>query len=210
MSGILPNLFGRKKYNEDGVGGMHVYTPWWLDNKNLDFPRGNHIEYGGGMHQPAYGFGFGVEKQNGKYPINGKIKEAGGYGASFREDLRYLYGAGVYMAGRGESIAMESNFCEIDPSVVDKYGTPVLRFNIKNSEYEVKQAKHMKETFKEIMHHMGAVITSGDTDGPENDYGLANPRNIIHEAGTIRMGDGAKNQRFTNLARRMIAKIYSM
>ncbi len=34
MGGYLPQLFGRKRYNEDGVGGMHVYTPWWGDNKN--------------------------------------------------------------------------------------------------------------------------------------------------------------------------------
>ena len=34
IGGVLPQLFGRKRYNEDGVGGMHVYTPWWLDNKN--------------------------------------------------------------------------------------------------------------------------------------------------------------------------------
>ena len=46
MGGIIPELFDRKRYNEDGVGGMHVYTPWWLDNKKLDFPRGYHIEYG--------------------------------------------------------------------------------------------------------------------------------------------------------------------
>ncbi len=38
MGGIIPALFDRKRYNEDGVGGMHVYTPWWLDNKKLDFP----------------------------------------------------------------------------------------------------------------------------------------------------------------------------
>ncbi len=44
----LPQLFDRKRYNEDGVGGMHVYSPWWLDNKKLDFPRGYHIEYWGG------------------------------------------------------------------------------------------------------------------------------------------------------------------
>ena len=51
---FLPHLMDRKRYNEDGVGGMHVYTPWWLDNKKLDFPRGYHIEYGGGMGMPGY------------------------------------------------------------------------------------------------------------------------------------------------------------
>ena len=191
MGGILPQLFGRKRYNEDGVGGMHVYSPWWGDNKKLDFPRGYHIEYWGGMSQPAYGFGFGIEGLNGSYDVNGKKKEAGGYGASLKEDHRFFYGAGVGMAGRGEAIPIESNYCEIDPNVVDKYGIPVLRFNVKWTDHEVKQAKHMKETFREMMHAMGAVITWGD-DGPENSYGLESPGKIIHEAGTVRMGNDAK------------------
>src|ERR1700684_3368658 len=93
------------------------------------------------------------------------------------------------MAGRGEAIAREDNYCEIDPNVVDKYGIPVLRFNTKYSDYEIKQAKHMKETFAEILHSMGAVITWGGDDGVHNNYGLHNPGNIIHEAGTVRMGN---------------------
>ena len=192
MGGIIPELFDRKRYNEDGVGGMHVYTPWWLDNKKLDFPRGYHIEYGGGMGMPLYGFNWGIENMNGKYAVKGKKKEAGGYGASLKEDYRYFYGAGVGMAGRGEGIAREDSYCEIDPSVVDKYGIPVLRFNTQWSDYEIKQAKHMKETFAEILHSMGAIITWGGDDGPHNNYGLKNPGNIIHEAGTVRMGNDPK------------------
>lgn len=191
MGGVLPELFDRKRYNEDGVGGMHVYSPWWLDNKKLDFPRGYHIEYWGGQEMPAYGFGWGIEDSNGKYLVKGQKKEAGGYGKSLKEDYRFFYGAGVGMAGRGEGIALESNRCEIDPNVVDKYGIPVLKFNVKWTNDEIKQAKHMKETFKEIMHNMGAVITWGD-DGPENNYGLEPPGKIIHEAGTVRMGNDAK------------------
>lgn len=192
MGGVLPELFGRKRYNEDGVGGAHIYSPWLLDNKKLNFPRGYHIEYWGGMGQPSYGFGFGMENLNGKYLVNGTKKEAGGYGASLKEDIRYFYGAGVGMAGRGEAIAMESNYCEIDPKVVDQWGIPVLRFHYKWSEHEINQAKHMNETFKEIMHNMGAVITSGGNNGPHNNYGLAEPGQIIHEAGTVRMGNDRK------------------
>ncbi|MDB5231960.1 MAG: family oxidoreductase [Chitinophagaceae bacterium] len=191
MGGVLPQLFGRKRYNEDGVGGMHIYSPWWLDNKKLDFPRGYHIEYWGGQGMPAYGFGMGIENSNGKYVVNGKQKEAGGYGKSLKEDQRFFYGAGVGMAGRGEALAIESNLCEIDPNTVDKFGIPVLRFNVKWTDHEVKQAKHMKETFKEIMHNMGAIITWGD-DGPETNYGLEAPGKIIHEAGTVRMGSDPK------------------
>ena len=192
MGGIMPKLFNRKRYNEDGVGGLHVYSPWWLDNKKLDFPRGYHIEYGGGMGMPGYGFGFGMQNINGKYPArNGVKKEAGGYGASLKDDYRYFYGAGFGMAGRGEAVAREDNYCEIDPNVVDKYGIPVLRFHYQWSDYEIKQAKHMQETFQEIIHKMGGEITWG-IKGKEDNYGLEAPGRIIHEVGTVRMGDDPK------------------
>jgi len=191
MGGIIPKLVGRKRYNEDGVGGLHVYTPWWLDNKKLDFPRGYHIEYGGGMGMPGYGFGFGMHSTNGKFPGRDGVQRGGGYGASLKDDYRYFYGASIGMAGRGEAIAREDNYCEIDPTTVDKYGIPVLRFHYKWSDYEVKQAKHMKETFAELIDKMGGVVTWGKSTA-ENDYGLEAPGKIIHEVGTTRMGDDAK------------------
>ncbi len=192
LGGYLPKLLDRKRYNEDGVGGLHVYSPWWLDNKKLDFPRGYHIEYGGGMGMPSYGFGGGIQNVNSKFPpANGGTKDAGGYGAALKKDYRYFYGASVGMAGRGEAIAREDNYCEIDPTTVDKFGIPVLRFHYKWSDFEVKQAKHMQETFQEIMHKMGAEITWG-IKGADEDYGLAAPGRIIHEVGTVRMGNDTK------------------
>jgi choline dehydrogenase-like flavoprotein len=192
MGAIVPNLFGRKRYNEDGVGGLHVYSPWWGDNKKLDFPRGYHIEYWGGMDMPAYGFNWGIENMNGKFLVHGKQKEAGGYGKSLKEDHRYFYGATIGMAGRGEAIPLYDNRCTIDDSTVDRYGIPVLKFNVKWTDHEVKQAKHMKETFKEIIHNMGAVVTWGGDDNESNQWGLSKPGEIIHEAGTVRMGNDAK------------------
>lgn len=191
-SGILPHLVGRKRYNEDGVGGAHIYSPWWLRGKKLDFPRGYHIEYGGGLGMPGYGFGFGIQNTNGKYPgRDGTTKAAGGYGGSLKDDYRYFYGATFGMSGRGEAIAREDNYCEIDPNTVDKFGIPVLRFNYTWSDFEVKQAKHMKETFDEIVHEMGGIVTSGKATA-ENNYGLSNPGQIIHEVGIVRMGDDRK------------------
>jgi len=185
----LPQLMDRKRYNEDGVGGMHMYVPWWEDNKKLDFARGYHIEFGGGMHMPSYGYGFGMENLNGKQPgRDGKTKAAGGYGASLKDDYRRFYGAHIGFAGRGECIAREDNYCEIDPNVVDKFGIPVLRFNYTWSDHEIKQAKHMQDTFEQIIHEMGG-IASGTKPGADTKYGLENPGRIIHEVGTTRMGD---------------------
>ena len=182
---FIPALMDRKVYNEDGVGGMHVYTPWWLDNKKL-FPRGYHIETWGGLTMPSYGFGFGVSEMN-KY-IGEKI---GGYGDNLRDDVKRFYGASVYISGRGESVPMESNYCEIDPGVVDEFGIPVLRFNYQWSDYERNQAKHMHDTFEEILHSMGGEIL-GEKPGKDDDYGLLTPGRIIHEVGTTRMGNDPK------------------
>ena len=187
--GFLPQLMDRKRYNEDGVGGMHMYVPWWGDNKKLDFARGYHIEFGGGMHMPSYGYGFGMEAMNHMAPgRDGKPKEGGGYGAGLKDDYRRFYGAQIGFAGRGECIAREDNYCEIDPSVVDKFGIPVLRFHYTWSDHEVKQAKHMQDTFEQIIHEMGG-IAYGNKPGADSKYGLENPGRIIHEVGTTRMGD---------------------
>jgi len=188
MGGIVPHLMDRKRYNEDGVGGMHVYAPWWGNNKKLDFPRGYHIEFGGGMGMPIYGFSWGIENI-----LKGiKKEDAGGYGASLKKDYRAIFGASVHMAGRGEAVAKKENYCKIDPTVVDKYGIPVLQFHTSHSEYEIKQAKHMMETFSEILHAMGAIITHGQDNSAANNWGLHAPGNIIHEAGTVRMGNDPK------------------
>ncbi len=186
-SAFVPQLMNRDmSYNEDGVGGMHIYSPWWLDNKKLDFPRGYHLEIWGGMGMPSYGFGFDVTAFN-KF-IGGSV---GGYGDKLREDVKRFYGAVIGIAGRGESIARYDNRCELDPNVVDQFGIPVLRFNYKWSDYERLQAKHMQDTCEEIFHAMGATPL-GDKPGKDKDYGLLAPGQIIHEVGTTRMGDDPK------------------
>jgi choline dehydrogenase-like flavoprotein len=182
-AGFIPALMNRELYNEDGVGGMHVYSPWWLDNKNLDFPRGYHIEVWGGIGMPNYGFGFNPNEFNTFFGL-----PTGGYGEQLRKDVRKYYGAVIGFGGRGEAIARKDNYCEIDPTTVDEFGIPVLRFHYKWSDYERKQARHMQATFEEIIHHMGGEPL-GDTPPASLDYGLETPGRIIHEVGTTRMGD---------------------
>ncbi len=183
---FIPELMNRKTFNEDGVGGMHVYSPWWLDNKKLDFPRGYHIEVWGGLNMPSYGFGFGASDLN-KY-IGGTV---GGYGDKLREDVKKFYGSVMGVSGRGECIARKDNYCEIDPTTVDEWGIPVLRFNYTWSDHERNQAKHMHNTFEEIMDNVGGVAL-GDKPDSEKNYGLLNPGRIIHEVGTTRMGSDSK------------------
>ncbi|MEX2511439.1 MAG: GMC family oxidoreductase [Cyclobacteriaceae bacterium] len=187
--GIMPELMDRERYNEDGVGGSHVYTPWWLNEKNLDFARGYHIEYWGGMSMPSYGFGGGMDSMR-QYIKDefGNPSPNGGYGKGLKNDIRKFYGSTVGMSGRGESIPQYENFCEIDDQVVDKFGIPVLKFHYQWTDQELNQAKHMQDTFEEVLTSMGAIVL-GNKPGPENQYGLHKPGRIIHEVGTTRMGD---------------------
>lgn len=194
LMGIIPKLVDYIPHNEDGVGGMHLYIPWWLNDKKLDFPRGYHVEIWGGRQMPSYGFGGNIHLYNSILgEIDGQARASGGgYGKQLKEDYRRLYGSAVGFSGRGEAIAFEHNRCEIDPVTVDQWGIPVLKFHYQWSDYEVLQAKHMIETFDELIHQMGGKVV-GDLPGKETNYGLLTPGRIIHEVGVTRMGSDPKN-----------------
>ncbi len=183
VSGFMPKLLDMPPHNEDGVGGMHMYMPWWLDNKKLDFPRGYHIEIYGGKGMPGYGFGGGIQWMPGSM--------GGGYGESLKAEYRRYYGATVGFAGRGEMLPNADCYCDIDPNTVDKYGIPVLRFHWKWGESEILQAKHMQETFRTIIQQMGGEAL-GTMPGRDKEYGIEAGGRIIHEAGATRMGADPK------------------
>ena len=179
-AGFFPQLAHGIRYNEDGTGGLHMYMPWTKDNRKLDFPRGYHIEIWGGQGMPGFGYGGGIHEGNG-----------GGYGKALKDDYRKIYGATVGFSGRGEMIPNEDSYCEIDPDKVDKWGIPVLRFHWKWSDHEIRQTKHMHETFAQIIEQMGGQAL-GPMPGKDENYAIAEGGQIIHEVGTTRMGESPR------------------
>jgi choline dehydrogenase-like flavoprotein len=181
LSGHIPAMENMPRHNCDGIGGMHVYVPWWLlDKKNKDFPRGYHIEIGGGFSMP----------QLGMFRSMGSTME--GYGGAIKAAARQNYGAAISLSGRGEMIPNKDSYCEIDPDgAVDQYGIPVLRFSWKWSDYEHKQALHMHETFTSMIETMGGKVL-GIAHPEREASGISVGGSIIHEAGTVRMGNDPK------------------
>ncbi len=177
VGGFFPDLMDRPSHNEDGVGGMHLYMPWWLDNARLDFPRGYHVEFGGGRGLPGYGVLGGIQN----YPAGG------GWGKQLKDDYRRYYGSTLGFSGRGEMVSNEDCYCEIDPGVVDQFGIPVLRFHWKWSDYEHLQVKHMQETFRALIAELGGTPWN-EMPGADRGYGITAGGEIIHELGTTRMG----------------------
>jgi choline dehydrogenase-like flavoprotein len=190
VGGFIPKLMNGVKHNEDGVGGMHIFMPWWGDNKKLDFPRGYHIEPSGGRRMPMFGFMGGIHNTIRMEAVN-NIPAGPGYGKKLKDDYRRFYGSMVSFAGRGEMIPNKETYMDIDPQVVDRWGIPVPRFHFKFYDYEINQAKHMQETFRAIITTMGGTPTS-EMPSREQNYGLAAGGRIIHELGVTRMGNDAK------------------
>jgi choline dehydrogenase-like flavoprotein len=178
VSGHIPAMLSGHPHNEDGASGAHLYMPWWLDNAKLNFPRGYHIELGGGRRMPTFGVMGGIHR----------YASGGGYGKQLKDDYRRFYGSTVNFAGRGEMIPNEATYLEIDPSMVDRWGIPVLRFHFKWSDHEYNQVKHMQDTFRSIIHEMGGTPLTA-MPSREDGYGIEPGGRIIHELGVTRMGN---------------------
>src|SRR5262245_29429251 len=133
LSGQIPALENLPPHNEDGAGGIHVYSPWWLykEAEKLGFARGYHIEMGSGRRMPSVG------------SVEGMADFAGGYGRKLKEDMRRYYGSFVGLSGRGEMIPNEDSYCEIDPHGKDRLGIPTLRFHWKWSDHDTRPAASM-------------------------------------------------------------------
>lgn len=189
MSAFVPALMDAPSHNCDGVGGMHIYIPWWLHDQHasLGFPRGYHFETWGGRGMPGYGFMGNIQGGNARFRNVEQGRGGGGYGAELKNDYRRLWGTRIGFSGRGEMIAREDNTCEIDPASVDRYGIPTLRFNVTWSDAELQQVRHMHQAGRELLEAAGGEID--EPPGADRDYGITRPGEIIHEAGCVRMGD---------------------
>jgi choline dehydrogenase-like flavoprotein len=178
--GYFPQLERMPPHNHDGTGGMHMYMPWWKFDRKNDFPRGYHIEFGGGRDMPGVGM------------FSRLCYDQEGYGAQLKGTARRMYGTTIGFGGRGEMIPNADTYCEIDRDTVDEWGIPVLRFHFKWSEYELRQAKDMQETFRAIVEAAGGqYLTKTSIDG-QYPFGIEEGGKIIHEVGTARMGADPK------------------
>jgi choline dehydrogenase-like flavoprotein len=156
-----------------------MYMPWWRFGKKNDFLRGYHIEFGGGRGMPGVG------------EFEGVCMEHEGYGVGLKQKCRSTYGNYIGFAGRGEMIPNEKSYCEIDPSVVDKWGIPVLRFHWQWGENEMKMAEDMQETFRNIIETAGGTVLGVSKRG-QAPVDISDGGSIIHELGTVRMGNNPK------------------
>ena len=178
MQAQVPALERIPPQNDDGIFTPHIYVPWWgyqqQKHKELDFPRGYHIEPRGGRRMPTMGVGNYIDNSSSMY------------GLALRDEITRKYGSYIFLSGEGEMIPNDDTYCDLDPAVKDKWGIPVLRFQWKWGDAEIKQCLHMRKTFNAIFKTMGATALDNSDDNAPLTMPIGGA--AIHEVGCVRMG----------------------
>ena len=168
-SGYIPARIGTETTLDDGRP-VAPYIPRFrnVTDRHPDFIRGYHFQGGGGCAE---------------YP--GMAHDIPGYGKAFKSNVRKHYPAIISFGGFGEVLPRKENRITLDPHVRDAWGLPVIRFDYRFGDNELKMAKDMGDSIEEMLKAAGAEdIRIGREPLPE---GWS-----IHEIGTARMGDDPK------------------
>jgi choline dehydrogenase-like flavoprotein len=168
-SGFIPVRIGTEPTLDDGRP-QSPYIPRFrnVTDKHPGFIRGYHFQGGGGATE---------------YPA--MANDIAGFGKAFKTSVRKHYPAMISIGGFGEVLPRKENRVSLDAEVKDAWGIPVLRFDYRFSDNEIKMAKDMADTAEEMLRAAGAEEVKID---PE----MLPPGWSIHEIGTARMGTDPK------------------
>jgi choline dehydrogenase-like flavoprotein len=110
--------------------------------------------------------------------------QASGYGDAYKKALREPQ-VKLSITGYVEMLPRWDNFVEIDHTVNDAYGIPVIKIHLSNGENEAAMLKDIGDSAVEMMEAAGAKNIT-QRKAPEVPYWAA------HEAGMARMGNDPK------------------
>jgi choline dehydrogenase-like flavoprotein len=168
-SGMMPMLRGKAITNDDGRP-QNTYIARFrnITDKHPDFIRGYGFQGGSGASE---------------YPAH--AHQTPGFGSALKKTVRDNHPTPIGLSAFGEVLARRENKVELDTNTRDGWGIPVLRFDYRFGENELKMAKDMAVTAGEMLEAAGAdnirvrdtVLTEGWS---------------IHELGTARMGADPK------------------
>jgi choline dehydrogenase-like flavoprotein len=165
---LVKDLVGKPRTLDDGRPGS-FYIPRFrnLKDKQKGFLRGYGFEGGSGAGMST------------------SAAEVPGFGSSWKKMVRDTAGAFMSMGGFGEVLPRYESRVEIDPTVKDRWGVPVLRFHYEFGDNEKKMCEDMAASAREIFEEAGMEVV--DTNKTILTEGWS-----IHELGTARMGNDPK------------------
>ena len=165
-SGFIPMRIGTEPTLDDGrPTGSYIPRFRNVTDRHPDFIRGYHFQGGGGA---------------GDGP--GRAAEAKGFGKAFKSSVRKYYPASFGIGAFGEVLPRKENRVSLDPEIKDAWGIPVIRFDYRFSDNEIRMARDMADTAEEMLRAAGAEDVKVNRE-------MLTPGWSIHEIGTARMGE---------------------
>lgn len=169
VTGLIKDQVGKPHTLDDGrPGGFYLARFRNLTEKNPNFIRG-----------------YGYEGESGMSMFPGRAASTEGFGPAYKKAVRDYAGAFISMGGFGEVLSRYENYVDIDPTVKDRWGIPVLRFSYKFGDNEHKMVKDMSEQARQMFEDAKIEIINVDSEILTEGWS-------IHEMGTARMGDDPK------------------
>lgn len=184
-SGVLGHYLMDHVWVGGGARGEFPDLPGKLSADGPNRPCGIYVarfrNLPGGPRSKNYIRGFGYEGGGG----TNFNWHAAGLGEAYKRGLKEPVTT-VGIAGFGECLPRWENYVEIDPSVTDTFGIPVLRIHMRYGENEKAMIEDMRDSAAEMMEAAGA----------KNIRPFAFPDRVpgyaVHEVGIARMGADPK------------------
>jgi choline dehydrogenase-like flavoprotein len=169
VTGLVKEMVGAPPTLDDGKpGGFYV-------------PRFRNVQ----DKQPGFVRGYGFEGSSGFSLFPRSAWDTPGFGGQFKKSVREHAGAFISMGGFGEVLARYENYVDLDPTVKDAWGIPVLRFHYEFGDNEKKMCEDMANAGKEMFEAAGIEVVGVDKTIRTEGWS-------IHELGTARMGNDPK------------------
>lgn len=182
----------RSHFDSSGTLGRYVMDHIFRVGVKGDIPgMEEFIEYGrrpGAIYVPRFrnndkddgvGFKRGYGYQGGAYREPARPE---GFGASMKEGMRRYSGWKFQMGAFGECLPYEDNHVALNPDKTDRFGVPLMRFNVTFRENEQRMMIDAREQGEKMLRAAGLKnVTSSVREHV--------PGDAIHEMGGARMGD---------------------
>ncbi len=190
MNSRIPGT-GKSHFDNSGTLGRYVMDHIFRVGISGEIPgMTDYIEYGrrpGGVYIPRFrnvGGEEGVGFRRGYGYQGGARRDPAppqGFGASMKQGMR-AYGPWKFgMGAFGECLPYEDNRVSLHPDKVDRFGIPLMRFDVTFRENELKMMRDARTEGEKMLKAAGLLnVTSSE--------GEHVPGDAIHEMGGARMG----------------------
>lgn len=158
---------------EGGIPGMHEYIEYGRRPGGVYIPRFRNI---GGDEGAGFKRGYGYQGGARRAPA-----APVGFGASMKQGMRGYAPWTFSMGAFGECLPYRDNHVSLHASKVDRFGVPLLRFDVQFRENELKMMADARTQGEAMLKAAGLTnVTSSEREHV--------PGDAIHEMGGARMG----------------------